>query len=308
MARRIAGRASSDPPPAGASADRDGGREAVRSERFELLKQLEEVFEPLMVVLGLIFLGLLVVEYSGLRVSRATEDWLNRAENGIYFVFVGDFALRFVIAPAKGPFLRANWLTALSLAVPALRPLRAARGVAALRSVHLLRVLSGANRGMRALRLVTRGRQFAYVATLSLVVTLLGAGSVLYFDRNAAEAEIRSYGEAVWWAATLVTTINSADDPVSFEGRMIAVVMRVYAVSVFGFITASIATYFIGETGGGATAAEDAEAPAAGEGGSTPPRTLREQIEALRGEIGALREELAAERGDREPGRGTDGD
>ena len=281
----------------------------MEAERSELLEQLQDVLEPLMIVLGLIFLGLLVVEYSGLRVSPGTEAWLNRAETAIYFVFVGDFALRFVIAPAKGRFLRVNWLTALSLALPALRPVRALRGVAALRSVHLLRVLSGANRGMRALRQITRGRQFAYVATLSLLVTLLGAGSVLYFERNVAGADIRSFGEAVWWAATLVTTINSGDDPVSFEGRVIAVLMRVYAVSVFGYITASIATYFIGEAGGsGSAPSGNAGAPSPGAAGSPAPRTLREQVEALRGEIGVLREELAAAREGAETRRRSEGE
>ena len=271
------------------------------AERFELLGQIQDVLEPVMVVLGLVFLGLLVVEYSGLRLSAAREAWLDRAETAIYWIFVTDFAVRFVVAPAKGRFLRANVLTAVSLAVPALRPLRALRAATALRSIHLLRVLSGANRGMRALRQITRGRQFAYVATLSLLVTLLGAGSVAYFDRGAAGAQITSFGEAVWWAGTLVTTINSGVDPVSVEGRVIAVLMRVYAVSVFGYITASIATYFIGQSGGAAAGGAGAggEPAASADGSAERPAGLHEQLEAMRREIGALREELSA-RGSRE--------
>ena len=215
--------------------------------------------------------------------------------------------MRFVVAPAKGRFLRANVLTAVSLAVPALRPLRALRAATALRSIHLLRVLSGANRGMRALRQITRGRQFAYLATLSLVVTLLGAGSVAYFDRGVAGAQITSFGEGVWWAGTLVTTINSGVDPVSVEGRVIAVLMRVYALSVFGYITASIATFFIGQAAGASAGGQGTSGTAAAaDGGSPATPPFREQVEALRREIGALREELAAAQGG--AARGSDGD
>ena len=56
------------PPPV-----RDADRQTVRAERAELLRHIQDLLEPLMVVLGLIFLALLVVEYSGLRLSDADQ-------------------------------------------------------------------------------------------------------------------------------------------------------------------------------------------------------------------------------------------
>ena len=286
-------------PPSARGADRD----EVRAERAELLGHLQAGLEPVMIVLGLVFLGLLVVDYSGLKLSAEQRAWVDRGETGIYWIFVGDFLLRFVVAPEKLRFVRGNWLTALSLVLPFLRPLRALRAAGALRSIHLVRVLSGANRGMRALRLVTRGRQLAYLVALSVMVILLGAGSTFYLDRGAAGTPIRSYGEAVWWAATLVTTINSGDDPVTVEGRVVAVLMRVYALSVFGYITASIASYLIGRP---------PEEAVPGQGAGTAEAPLREQVTALHRELGLLRQELAARGGradeatDRAPSRTGD--
>ena len=176
--------------------------------------------------------------------------------------------------------------------MPALRPLRVLRAARALRSIHLLRMLSGANRGMRALRRITRGRQFAYVATLSLLVTLLGAGGAFVLDRGAPGTPLNSFGEALWWAATLVTTVNSGVDPVTAEARLVAVLMRLYAVSVFGFVTASIASYFIGRS---SAAAGADQAPAAAP--TAPAGALIEQVAALRREVGLLRQELAARGG-----------
>ena len=258
-----------------------------------------------MVALGLVFLGLLVVEYSWLTPTEGQEAWLAHAATIIYWIFIADFVLRFTIAPEKLPFLRRNWLTALSLALPALRSLRVLRAfrvlrtlraTRALRSTQLVRLVSGANRGMRALREITRGRQLAYVASLSVIITLLGAGGVLYFDRPLPGAEISSFDQSVWWAATLVTTINGANDPISAEGRVIAILMRIYALSVFGYITASIASYFIGRPMAGTMTTNG------GDQRSNESREIRAEVTSLRQEIALLRRELAVANGE-EPGR-----
>ncbi len=268
------------------AAGRSSSVEAERAARRELLRHVDALAEPVMVLLGLLFLGLVAVGFSGIDLSPVERRGINRAQAIIYGVFLLDFAVRWFVAPGKLAFLKGNWLLLLSLVVPAVRPLRAVRGLAALRSFHLLRALTGLNRGMRALRQVTRGRQFAYLLALSVVVVLLGAGSVLSLDRGVPGAEIRSFGEALWWSATLVTTINSADDPVSFEGRVVGFLLRVYALSVFGYLTASIATYFIGTQG--AQNAEGAQNPP---GGAAQP-AADDQVEALRREIARLRQDL----------------
>lgn len=244
-----------------------------------------------MVLLGLVFLGLVVLAYSGIDLDAAERGAVNRGLAIVYAAFVLDFALRWSAAPTKIDFLRRNWLLLVSLIVPAVRPLHATGALWGLHSVGLLRALTGINNGLRALRRVTRGRQFAYLLALSVLVVLLGAGSVLYFDREARGADIRSFGEALWWAATLITTINSADDPVSFEGRVIAVLLRVYAVSVFGYLTASIATYLIGSAG---PPAAETTVTTGAEGTEPAATDLPSQVAALRHDLARLRRELGA--------------
>ncbi len=62
----------------------------------------------MMLMLGLLFLGLLAFEYSGFTLTPTEKGWINRAETSIYWVFAGDFIIRFLIAPAKTQFVRTN--------------------------------------------------------------------------------------------------------------------------------------------------------------------------------------------------------
>ncbi len=255
--------------------------EVARSERFELLEHLQTLLEPAMTFLGIVFLGLLLLDYGSFELGLLSEGRIDVALQLIWVVFLLDFALRFFVAPAKGAFLRHNWLAALSLALPFLRPLRALRAVRAVRSLSLVRFLGGINRGMRVLRLVTRGRQFAYVGILTVVVALAGAIGALYFDRGTADAPIQTFGDAIWWSSALVTTMNSEKYVVSPEARTIGILMRVYALSIFGYITASIASYLIGASA--ASPETDGDETA-----------LQEEIESLRRELASVREEARA--------------
>ena len=256
--------------------DKDARRVAVRDQRFELLGQVQAILEPAMAALGLLFLALLLLDYTATGLSARNQARLDTALQAIWVIFLLDFAFRFIIAPAKGLFLRQNWFAALSLALPFLRPFRVFRAARALRSLSLVRFLGGINRGIRVLRKVTRGRQFAYVGALTVLVTFGGAAGALYFDRGVEDAPIQSFGDALWWSTAMVTTINNEKYVVSGEARVIAILMRVFAVSVFGFITASIASYLIGSS-------------------ATTERNM-EKDDLLRAEIAALRQELAQAR------------
>lgn len=237
-----------------------------------------------MAALGVGFLALLLLDYTDTRLGPLDRAEIDLALQIIWVVFLVDFAVRFLIAPAKGLFLRQNWLGVLSLALPFLRPLRAFRAARAIRSLSLVRLLGGINRGIRVLRTVARGRQFAYVGGLTVLVVLAGAAGARYFDRGIEDAPIQSFGDALWWSAAMVTTINNEKYVVSTEARVIAILIRVFAVSVFGYVTASIASYLIGgATTTGAKPEDDV--------------ALRAEIASLRRELALVRQALAASNG-----------
>ncbi len=253
-------------------------RERIKEERRSLVARLEDWLETPLLILGFVWLVLLVIELTG-NLSPALE----LAGTIIWIIFIVDFALKFLLAPDKTDYLKASWLTAISLIVPALRVFRifrvfrVLRAARAVRGVRLFRVLTSLNRGMKSLGASFTRRGFGYVVALSVIVVFAGAAGMLAFE-NEVEGGIKTYGDALWWTAMMITTIGSDYFPKTTEGRVLCFILALYGFAVFGYVTATLATFFVGRD------AENAESEIVG----------TEDINALCGEIALLREEIKA--------------
>lgn len=259
--------------------DGNAGLEALTHERLQLLQRLEAWLETPMLVLAFVWLALLVLE-----LIWGASALFETVGLGIWGIFILNFLLEFTLAPRKVAYLKSNWLTALSLLVPALRVfrlirvLRVLRMARAARGLRLLRVVSSLNRSMGALGASLNRRGFAYVVALTVLVTLGGAAGMYTFE-NEAQDGLNSYGEALWWTAMIMTTMGSQDWPQTIEGRVLCVALALYAFGVFGYVTATLATFFVGR---------DAENADAGLAGAQALAALQADVAALRDEIRAL--------------------
>ena len=213
--------------------------------REELLSTLEARLETPMLVLSAAWLALLVIEL--LWGAVRPLEILGLA---IWAAFVLEFAVRFALAPRKLKVLGKNLVTVLALAAPAFRLLRVARVLRfarLARGATLLRVVAGANRSMNALRRTMRRRGFSYVVLLTLVVCVLGALGMRAFETGGPSGEaFDSFGDALWWTAMILTTMGSQAWPATAEGRILALLLSVYAFAVFGYVAAALASFFIG--------------------------------------------------------------
>jgi voltage-gated potassium channel len=256
-------------------------KQFLNEQRREIVRLLEDWLELPMLVLSFVWLALLVIELTW-GISRQFEI----AGTVIWIVFILDFAVKFTLAPHKLTYLKQNWLTAIALLVPALRVFRAVRLARLLRlaratrGLRLVRVITSLNRGMKALGATMQRRGFGYVAALTLLVTLAGAAGMYAFENQAPDGTgLKSYGTALWWTAMIMTTMGSDYWPRTPEGRVLCVVLALYAFAVFGYVTATLATFFIGRD------AENQEAELAGD---TSIKELRDEIASLRNDIQAL--------------------
>jgi len=263
------------------SPSEDQANGALARERLALLRQLDEWLEIPLIVLGFVWLALLVMEF-----TWGLSALLTTASMTIWVVFIVDFLLKFSLAPHKLVYLRHNWLTAISLIVPALRVIRVVRLVRLLqtaraaRSLQLLRVVSSTNRGMTALRASMGRRGFSYVVILTVLVTLAGGAGMYVFERDVPQG-LDSFGGALWWTAMIMTALGSDYWPQTAEGRVLALLLALYAKGVFGYATASLATFFVGR---------DAANPRAEIASEESLVLVRTELAALRGEIKSLRE------------------
>ncbi len=258
---------------------RPTGEEKLERERYELLQRLEGWLETPLVILAFVWLALLVAELTwGESVPFAIFGTL------IWGVFILDFAIGLVLSPRKGEYMKSNWLVALSLLVPALRIFRVFRLFRLFRlarvgrGLRLFRIVSSMNRGMSALGASLRRRGFGYVTALTALVVFAGAAGMHAFERTAPGG-LDSYGEALWWTAMIMTTLGSQYWPETLEGRLLCVFLALYAFGVFGYVTATLATFFVGR---------DAESGEAELAGSRELTALREELVALRGAIHTL--------------------
>ncbi len=247
--------------------------------RGRLLRRLERSLDAPMVVLGLVWLVLLVLE-----LTRGLSPSLQAVGTAIWILFILDFALGLSLARSKLAYLKRNWLTALSLVVPALRvfrivrALRVLRAARAARGLRLVRVVTSLNRCMRALGAAMGRRGFGYVVALTMIVTAGGAAGMYAFENNLPGGSgLDSYGAALWWTAMIMTTMGSEYWPRTAEGRVLCLILSLYAFAVFGYVTATLATFFIGRD------AERDDAEVAGAG----------SVDALRDEIRILSDQIA---------------
>lgn len=89
-----------------------------------------------------------------------------------------------------------------------------------------------------------RGRLIgAFVFTL--VVDLLASAAIFFAERHAPGTEITSFGDALFFTTTQLTTVSSQlPNPLSVPGRVIDVVLELYGITVVAALAGSFGAFF----------------------------------------------------------------
>jgi voltage-gated potassium channel len=176
------------------------------------------------------FLGL----YAWQVLDRRHPEFLDALLTVIWLLFAVDYVVRLVLARRKWRFVGGHLVDLVTLLLPMFRPLRA------LRIVTVISVLN------RQLRDDFRGRIVVYVTGTVVLVAFVAALAVLDAERDAPDASITTFGEALWWTITTISTVGYGDRyPVTTEGRIVAATLMVAGIALLGVVTASIASWFV---------------------------------------------------------------
>jgi voltage-gated potassium channel len=172
------------------------------------------------------------------------ELLLERVDFFVCIIFLADFAIRFRGAPSKLRFMRWGWIDLLS-SIPLWEPLRWGRSV---RVVRILRVLR-AFRSMRHLfAFLYRDRAKGTLATAGLAVCLLiiGATITILIVEKGENSTIKTPFDAIWWSVSTITTVGYGDAiPSTIEGKVVAMILMVAGIALFGVFTGLFARIFI---------------------------------------------------------------
>ena len=140
-----------------------------------------------------------------------------------WVAFAVDYIVRWALSRRRAAFVRGHLLDLAVVALPLLRPLRL------LRLLTLLSVLNRYAGGS------LRGKVVIYVVGATSMVLFVASLAMLDTERGAKGANITNYPDALWWAATTVTTVGYGDRyPTTGTGRLIGVGLMLCGIALLG--------------------------------------------------------------------------
>ena len=193
----------------------------------------------------------------------------------VWVIFLVDYIASLLTAERRAHWFIHHLPQFFVVALPALRPLR------------LLRLLSLWSVLQRAATVWGRGRISLYVAGSAAILVYIASLAELEAERDYPGSNIKDFGTSVWWAFETITTVGYGDhEPVSFEGRAIAVGLMIAGIGVLGIVTATLASWLVERV-----QVEERQSDA----------VTAAHIEALSGQVEALTAQIGLLVRDREP-------
>jgi voltage-gated potassium channel len=116
-------------------------------------------------------------------------------------------------------------------------------------------VVGSSYRAVGTARGLLEGR-IAFLLATTAIASFSG-GQVLYLAERGAEEGVGGLGDALWWSTNLALTGNAVFEPVTWTGRLLALVLGTYAVVVFASVAAALGAFFVESRAERAAAEED---------------------------------------------------
>ena len=212
--------------------------------REELREKLDRYLDLPLALASVVVVLLIIIQLTG-EVSQSWERRLEVLSWALWSLFFLEFLIKFALAPVKRHYVRKHWLDVLVVLLPFLRFLRLARVLRATRALPVLRLVIFGGRGSESTLALLKRRRLGQLAIVSLMVVLLGATVGFLLEAEAPGSQIQTFGNALWWSATLVTTVGSELYPVTIGGRVLGFLLMLYAVGIFSYFIGAIASVLV---------------------------------------------------------------
>jgi len=234
-----------------------------------------------------------------LPIDPETRILVNFYDNMICVIFLVDFAMNLIGSKPKRAYFvsRRGWLDLLG-SIPSFGvfQLTALFRLARLsRLARITRIMRGQAGKDLVIDVLKNRSQYATFITILLAGMVLSIASILVLNEESRspDANIKSGGDALWWAIVTITTVGYGDFfPVTSLGRITGFFVMVAGIGVIGALASILASLLVSPstTDEAADAAKDASDEAA--------------ATAMAGELAGLRADIAALRATLERGGG----
>jgi voltage-gated potassium channel len=211
-------------------------------------KQPEEVgfFQLVVLILSVVVLAALFVD-TACKLPPQVSQVLDLIDTCVCMLLLADVGIRFYKAESKLEFMKWGWIDLLA-SIPNLPFLRIGRLVRILRLLRLLRAIRTTHRLSHLfLHHKLRGGIASVFLTFVLLVLFASVG-ILVCEGQDPDAKIKTGEDAIWWSVATITTVGYGDlYPVTTEGRLLAMVLMVAGVGIFGAVSGVVALALLGD-------------------------------------------------------------
>ena len=207
----------------------------------EELRQRLNPWDWLVLVVAVVSLLLVLLE-TFLHVPPGVLSLLRTVDTLSCVIFLIDVFVRWKRERWSVNYWRWAWLDVIASIPfePAFRSLQAIRIYRFIRLIRVLKKLSTLTSG------TSLNEKLLALPGVAFVMVLFSTMLMVEVERSAPNATIKTGGDALWWALTTVTTVGYGDTfPVTTEGRIIAAVMMLIGIALFGSMSAIVTSKLI---------------------------------------------------------------
>ncbi|AYN42299.1 two pore domain potassium channel family protein [Streptomyces dangxiongensis] len=199
------------------------------------LARWEQHTEIPLFLASLVFMAAYATRVLAVSLSWGWRDLCGFAMLALWVLFAVDYVVRWRLGGQRfWRFATTHFLHTAVVLLPLLRPLRI---------VPLYDVIQ---RRQGDPRLSLYARVIAYASLSTLLLGLSGALAVYQQERGAPGSSMRTFGDAVWWAASTLSTVGYGDvTPVTPLGRVIATGMMACGLGLLGAVTGSFSSWLM---------------------------------------------------------------
>lgn len=165
----------------------------------------------------------------------------------VCLVFLFDFFYRFATSENKLRFLKWGWIDFIS-SIPTVDIFRWGRLFRIFRILRLLRAFKSTKTIIAHLFKKRAQNTLAIVALITFSLVIFASIAILNFETSPS-AHIQTFVDAVWWSFCSISSTFSGDAyPVSTPGKILAILLAITGIGLFGTLTAYIAKFFLNPT------------------------------------------------------------